>query len=154
MTATSTDRIEKQVELNAPGSRVWRAITDYKQFGAWFGATLESPFVAGQTTVGRINIPAYEHIPMELAGESIEPETLFSFRWHPYAIDPAVDYSGEPTTLVEFRLSEVAGGTLLTVSESGFDALPAGRRDEAFRMDESGWSSQVRNIEKYVRDNA
>jgi uncharacterized protein YndB with AHSA1/START domain len=153
MTATSTDRIEKNVQIEAPQSRVWRAITDYRQFGAWFGATLESPFVEGKTTLGRINIPGYEHIAMELAVETIEPETLFSYRWHPYAIDPNVDYSSEPTTLVEFRLSEAAGGTMLVVTESGFDALPAHRRDEAFRMDESGWSSQVRNIDKYVRGN-
>jgi len=147
---TSTDRIEKKIVLRAPRARVWRAIADAKEFGTWFGAKLEGAFAAGARVRGRITIPGYEHLEMEITIERIEPERLLSLRWHPYAIDPAVDYSGEPTTLVEFRLEEVAGGTELTVSESGFDQIPAARRAEAFRMNERGWAAQLKNIERHV----
>jgi len=147
---TSTDRIEKKIVLRAPRARVWRAIADAKEFGTWFGAKLEGAFAAGARVRGRITIPGYEHLEMEITIERIEPERLLSLRWHPYAIDPAVDYSGEPTTLVEFRLEEVAGGTELTVSESGFDQIPAARRAEAFRMNERGWATQLKNIERHV----
>ena len=147
---TSTDRIEKKIVLRAPRARVWRAIADAKEFGTWFGAKLEGAFAAGARVRGRVTIPGYEHLEMEFTIERIEPERLLSLRWHPYAIDPAVDYSGEPTTLVEFRLEEVAGGTELTVSESGFDQIPAARRAEAFRMNERGWATQLKNIERHV----
>jgi uncharacterized protein YndB with AHSA1/START domain len=146
----STDRIVKTVDLAAPVERVWRALTDSREFGEWFRVKLESPFVPGKPTRGHILHPGYEHIVMEALVERIEPQTLFSFRWHPYAIDPAVDYSKEPTTLVEFRLEPTARGCRLTVTESGFDALPASRRDEAFRMNSGGWAAQVKNIEAYV----
>src|SRR5581483_10812397 len=116
-----TDRIEKRVELKAPISRVWRALTDYREFGEWFRVNLESPFVAGHPTRGNIAYPGYEHLRMEVVVQKIEPERLFSFTWHPYAIDPNVDYSQETPTLVEFRLERTATGTLLTVTESGFE---------------------------------
>src|SRR5438105_953746 len=147
---TTTDRIEKRVTLRAPRSRVWRAIVNAEEFGAWFRATFESPFVEGATVRGRITHPGYEHLTFEIFVERIEPEHRFAYRWHPYAVDPAKDYSGEPTTLVEFRLEEADGGTLLIISESGFDQIPAARRDEAFRMNDGGWTAQAANIKGYV----
>ena len=148
----STDRIEKTVVLKAPRSRVWRAIADATEFGRWFGVNLEAPFAPGAQVTGRITSRGYEHDVMSITIERIEPERLFSFRWHPYAIEPGVDYSAEPTTLVEFRLEEAAAGaqTELTVIESGFDRIPAARRAEAFRMNEKGWASQLTNIERHV----
>ena len=148
------DRIEKRIELKAPVSRVWRALTDHREFGAWFRVALEGPFVAGQQVRGRITWPGAEHLIMTVTVQRMEPERLFSFTWHPYAIDPAVDYSSEPVTLVEFTLEAIPGGTLLTVVESGFAALPAHRRDVAFRMNDSGWSIQVQNISQHVGDAA
>lgn len=150
MSTTTTDRIEKQVLLRAPRSRVWRALTDYKEFGTWFRVKLEGPFAEGAWSRGQITYPGYEHIKMEVLVERIEPERYFSYRWHPCAIDPAVDYSHEPTTLVEFRLEESPQGTVLTIVESGFDRIPLERRAEAFRMNEGGWAEQARNIERHV----
>jgi uncharacterized protein YndB with AHSA1/START domain len=150
MNTSSTDRIEKRIELNAPPARVWRALTDYREFGQWFRVNLETPFIPGKTTRGRITHPGYEHATMEVVVRKMEPERLFSFHWHPYAIDPKVDYSPEPSTLVEFKIEETPTGTLLTVTESGFDALPPGRRDEAFRMNDKGWAGQIKNIERHV----
>lgn len=146
----STDRIEKTVVLRAPRSRVWRAITNAEEFGSWFGVKLEGGFAPGARVTGRITIPGYEHVVMDVTVERVDPERLFSYRWHPYAIEPGMDYSGEPTTLVEFRLEEVTGGTRLTVTESGFDRIPAARRAEAFRMNDQGWTGQLKNIEQYV----
>jgi uncharacterized protein YndB with AHSA1/START domain len=147
---TSTDRIEKKVILLAPRSRVWRAISDANEFGAWFGMKFDGSFEPGARIRGRSTEPGYEHVAGDILIERIEPERLFFYRWHPYAIDPAMDYSGEPMTLVEFRLEEVAGGTELTVTESGFDRIPAARRAEAFRMNDQGWAEQVRRIERHV----
>jgi uncharacterized protein YndB with AHSA1/START domain len=145
-----SNQIRKQIELKAPVSRVWRALTDSREFGEWFRVRLEGPFVAGEKTRGRITYPGYEHLEWVATVTTIEPETHFAFEWHPYAIEPGVDYSGEPPTLVEFRLEPTPAGTLLTVTETGFDALPAGRRDEAFRMNDNGWAVQMTNIEAYV----
>jgi uncharacterized protein YndB with AHSA1/START domain len=150
MSETASDRIEKQILLRAPRTRVWRALTDAGEFGAWFGVTLRGKFAAGQRVSGRIITPGYEHLTMEVTIERMEAERLFSFRWHPYAVDPTVDYATEPTTLVEFRLEAVPGGTLLTLVESGFDHIPAGRRAEAFRMNAGGWASQLENIQRHV----
>jgi len=144
------DTIEKKIELKAPVSRVWRALTDCREFGEWFCAKLNGPFVVGQLARGHITYPGYEHIKFEATVTKMEPESLFAFTWHPYAIDPAVDYSAEPTTLVEFRLEKTAGGTLLRVTESGFDKLPSNRRLDAFRGNDSGWAQQIKNIETYV----
>jgi uncharacterized protein YndB with AHSA1/START domain len=149
-TGSTTDRIEKKALLNAPRSRVWRALTDSREFGEWFRVKLEGPFVAGATVRGRITHPGYEKHTMEVFVEKIEPERLFSFRWHPYAVDLDKDYSAEPATLVAFRLEEAKGGVLLTVVESGFDRLPLARRAEAFRMNDQGWTAQVANIERHV----
>lgn len=150
MTTTSTDRIEKQITLRAPRSRVWRALTDAAEFGQWFRARLDGQFSVGQRITGNITHPGYEHLKLELWTERMDAETLFSFRWHPYAIDPKVDYSSEPTTLVEFRLTDEGGGTRLTVTESGFDRIPAERREEAFRMNAGGWEQQVENVKVHV----
>jgi uncharacterized protein YndB with AHSA1/START domain len=146
------DRIEKQVELKAPLARVWRALTDYQQFGSWFGVRLEQPFVPGQASVGNITYQGYEHLRMRIEIKTMEPEKLFSFHWHPYAIDARVDYSQETPTLVEFHLRELpgGGGTLLRVIESGFAQLPPHRHAEALRMNDSGWSQQMANIARYV----
>jgi uncharacterized protein YndB with AHSA1/START domain len=147
---TSTDRIEKRVVIRAPRSRVWRAITTAKEFGAWFRVNLEGEFAEGATIRGKITHPGYEHVTMDLQVERIEPERYFSYRWHPHAIDPAVDYSAEPTTLVEFTLEETESGTAHTIVESGFDRIPLARRSEAFRMNDQGWAGQIKNIERYV----
>jgi len=147
---STTDRIEKKVEIRAPRSRVWRAIANAKEFGAWFRVDLEGTFAEGVTTRGQITHPGFEHVKMEMMVERIEPERYFSYRWHPYAIDPAVDYSTEPTTLVEFILEETDAGTEVTIVESGFDRIPQGRRAEAFRMNDNGWAGQSRNLARYV----
>ena len=138
------------IELNATPERVWRALTDFKEFGSWFGVNLEGPFVLGKMARGRITYPGYEHLIMEVVVQRMEPERRFSFHWHPYAVDPKVDYSKETPTLVEFMLEPTKSGTRLTVVESGFDAIPAARRAEAFRMNSSGWAEQMKNIEKHV----
>jgi len=145
-----SDRIEKRIELAAPISRVWRALTDYREFGQWFGVKLDGPFRAGQVSRGQITHPGYEHVKWEAVVQNMEPERLFSFTWHPYAIDPNIDYSEETPTLVEFRLEGTASGTLLLVMESGFDKIPSHRRLEAFRMNDGGWAQQLKNIEKHV----
>jgi len=147
---TDTDRIEKNVVLQAPRSRVWRAISNAKEFGEWFGIKLEGAFGEGTTVRGKLTNPGYDHLTLEMQIERIEPEKYFAYRWHPYAIDPKVDYSKEPTTLVEFRLEETNGGTSLTIVESGFDRIPAARRAEAFRMNDQGWAGQAKRIERYV----
>lgn len=149
-TTTGTDRIEKTVTLKAPRARVWRAIADAKQFGEWFRVRFDGEFAAGATVRGNILYPGYEHITMEVVVERMEPERFFSYRWHPYAVAPNVDYSPEPMTLVEFTLEDAPGGTRLTIIESGFDRIPLSRRAEAFRMNSGGWSEQIQNIERYV----
>lgn len=145
-----TDRIEKNIELNAPIERVWRALTDHEEFGAWFGVRLDGPFVPGEIARGRITHPGYEHVKWEATIKRMDRPHYFSFTWHPYAVDPDVDYSGEKPTLVEFRLEPISAGTRLTVVESGFGALPAHRRPDALRMNEEGWAGQMKNIEAYV----
>jgi uncharacterized protein YndB with AHSA1/START domain len=151
---TSTDRIERKILLKAPRSRVWRALSDAAEFGAWFGVDFRGKaFVAGKPVQGKVTYPGYEHVVMEVQIERMEPERLLSWRWHPAAIDTSVDYSDEPTTLVVFELTEVDGGTLLTVVESGLDKIPLARRATVFRLNSSGWDEQMRNIEKHVATN-
>jgi uncharacterized protein YndB with AHSA1/START domain len=145
-----TDRIEKTIALKAPVSRVWRALTDHREFGTWFRVRMDGPFVAGQVARGQITYPGYEHLRWEAVIQKMEPERLFSFTWHPYAKEPNHDYSAEPPTLVEFTLEQIPTGTLLRVVESGFDKIPSGRRAEAFRMNDQGWSEQVKNITRHV----
>jgi uncharacterized protein YndB with AHSA1/START domain len=144
------DRIEKRIELKAPISRVWRALTDHREFGEWFQVKLDGPFQPGKVSKGHIIYPGYEHLKWEAVVQKMEPETLFSFTWHPYAVDPKVDYSKETPTLVEFRLEKTASGTLLLLTESGFDKIPTDRRLEAFRRNDGGWTEQMKNMERHV----
>jgi uncharacterized protein YndB with AHSA1/START domain len=148
---TSTDRIERKVLLKAPRARVWRALSNAEEFGNWFGVNFKGKtFVAGKSVHGNITHPGYEHLVMEVLIERVEPERLLSWRWHPAAIEPSVDYSQEPTTLVVFELAEADGGILLTVVESGLDKIPLARRATVLRLNTSGWDGQMRNIEKHV----
>ena len=146
----STDRIEKTIVLRVPRSRVWRALAHAEEFGAWFGMALEGAFAPGAHLTGRITTPGHEHVIIGITIEQVEPEQMLSYRWHPYALEPDVDYAHEPTTLVEFHLTDVADGTHLTVVESGFDGLPPARRAAAFRMNDQGWDEQITNIARYV----
>lgn len=151
MNASSTDRIERQIQLKAPRSHVWQALADAETFGTWFGVKLQGQrFAPGEYARGKLTYPGYEHLELEVLVESVEPERYLAFRWHPYAIDPDNDYSNEPTTLVEFTLEEHAGGTLLRLVESGFDRIPVERRHEAFRMNSHGWDGQMENIRRHV----
>ncbi len=157
----STDRIEKTIVLRAPRKRVWRALSDSTEFGTWFGVKFDGPFAPGASMRGVI-VPTtvnaevanaqkeYEGMPFEITIEQVEPERLFSFRWHPFAVERGVDYSAEPTTLVVFTLEEVANGVMLTVTESGFDRIPLARRAKAFTANEQGWSMVVKLIEEYL----
>lgn len=144
------DRIEKVVELKAPVARVWQALTDYEEFGQWFRVKLDGPFAVGAVSRGHITYAGYEHLKWEAKVQAMEPQRLFAFTWHPYAVDPDVDYSDEPETLVKFRLEPIDGGTRLTISESGFSALPEHRRVDALRMNDSGWQTQISNIQAHV----
>ena len=146
--------IEKTIELKAPLARVWRALSDSREFGEWFRVRFEGPFVPGQVARGQVLFPGYEHLKFEMLIKEMQPEKLFSYTWHPYAVDPKADYSQETPTLVEFTLRKAAGGTLLIVKESGFESLPAARRAEAFRMNSDGWAAQMRNIEGYLARDA
>jgi uncharacterized protein YndB with AHSA1/START domain len=150
MPVVQTDRIEKQVLLRAPRSRVWHALTETHEFSQWFGVKLTGTFTPGARLRGQVTHKGYEHLTLELTVDRVEPERLFSWRWHPNAIDPAMDYSAEPTTLVVFELEEVDGGTLLTVVESGFDRLPAARREQAFSGNAEGWAMQMEFIANHV----
>jgi uncharacterized protein YndB with AHSA1/START domain len=157
----SADRIEKKIVLRAPLERVWRAISNAKEFGSWFGVAFDGPFTAGARLTGKI-VPTtvdaevarmqepYAGKAFEWTVERIEPMNKISFRWHPYAVEEGVDYSKEPTTLIEFVLTEDAGGILLTIAESGFDQIPLERRAKAFKANEGGWGMQVRLVEKYL----
>ena len=144
------DRIEKRIELKAPVSRVWRALTDYREFGQWFRVKLDGPFVPGQVSRGQVTYPGCEHLKWEAVVQKMEPERVFSFTWQLYAVDPKKDYSDETPTLVEFSLEKIPSGTRLLVTESGFDKIPSDRRAEAFRMNDGGWTQQMKNIEKHV----
>ena len=148
---STTDSIEREIFLKVPRARVWRALSNAEEFGDWFGVAFKGKtFAAGQRVTGQITYPGYEHLVFEIWIERLEPERLLSWRWHPYAVNPSVDYSKEPMTEVVFELKDVEGGTLLKVTESGFDKIPPSRRLEAFRMNSGGWEAQMKNIEKYV----
>ena len=144
------NRIEKCIELKASVSRVWRALTDHREFGEWFRVRLDGPFVPGQISRGQITYPGYEHVKFEAVVQKMDLERFFSYTWHPYAVDPKIDYSREEPTLVEFKLEKTSDGTLLTVTESGFEKIPSDRRSQAFRMNEGGWAEQLKNIESHV----
>jgi len=147
----SSDRIERKILLKASRSTVWRALANAESFGKWFGVALDGKrFVAGERTRGQITYPGYEHLVWDVQVARVEPERVFAFRWHPYAVEPNMDYSSEPTTLVLFELEDMDGGTLLKVVESGFDNIPVERRLKAFRMNSRGWDDQMTNIETYL----
>jgi uncharacterized protein YndB with AHSA1/START domain len=148
--STNTDRIERKIDVRAPRSRVWRAVSNAQEFGQWFRMSVDGAFTEGAQLNGRITHPGYEHVTLSIIIERMEPERYFSYRWHPNALDTSVDYSAEPTTLVEFILEEIADGTAITIIESGFDRIPAGRRDEAFRSNGKGWDGQIKNLAKHV----
>jgi uncharacterized protein YndB with AHSA1/START domain len=157
----STDQIEKKVLLRAPRERVWRALSDSTEFGTWFGMRFNGPFAPGATMRGVI-VPTtvnaevasaqkpYEGTAFEITIEQMEPERLFSFRWHPGAVERGIDYSVEPTTLVVFVLEEAPEGIMLTITESGFDRIPPARRAKAFAQNEQGWSMVVKLIEEHL----
>ena len=142
--------IDKQIELEVPVARVWQALTDYREFGEWFRVALEGPFKPGHVSRGHVTYPGYEHVKLEAKVKEMQREKLFSFTWHPYPADPQKDYSKETPTLVEFRLEPTANGTLLRVTESGFDKLPNDRRVEAFSMNDEGWVTQMKNLEEHL----
>jgi uncharacterized protein YndB with AHSA1/START domain len=146
----NTDRIEKRILLRAPRNRVWQALADARSFGQWVGVELDGAFAPGVRLRGKIKHKGYEHLPFEITIDRMEPERLFSWRWHPHAVNSEIDYSAEPATLVVFEIEETAGGTMLTVVESGFDGIPLTRRLEAYRGNEQGWEAQMKAIEQYV----
>lgn len=148
--SSMNDRIEKQVELKAPLSKVWKALTDHHEFGEWFRVKVESPFIPGKVVRGKLTYPGYEHYPWEVVVKEMKPEQLFSFTWHPYAVDAKRDYSKETPTLVEFLLKKTEKGTSLVVKESGFDKIPKDRHQEAYKMNSEGWAEQIRNIKAYL----
>jgi uncharacterized protein YndB with AHSA1/START domain len=148
-----TDRIEKEIQIQAPRSRVWKALTDAKEFGTWFQIALDGPFLPNTRVDGRMRKKGYEHVVVEFQVETIEPEHRFTYRWHPYCVDPNIDYSKEPTTLIEFTLEDRDGGTLLRVVESGFDGIPISRRAEALKMNDGGWAYQLKAVAAYVEPN-
>jgi uncharacterized protein YndB with AHSA1/START domain len=157
----NTDRVEKSVFLRTSLARAWRALSDSAEFGTWFGVRFDGPFLPGATLSGVI-VPTtvnaevaaaqknYEGAAFDITVEKMEPERLFSFRWHPFAVEPGIDYSAEPTTLVEFRLQEAADGVMLTVTESGFDQIPLARRARAFAANERGWGMVVKLIGEFL----
>jgi uncharacterized protein YndB with AHSA1/START domain len=150
MNTMTTDRIERKILLRAPRARVWRAIANAEEFGAWFGVKVAGDFAPGARVHGKITHKGYEHLSWDITIEKMEPERILSFRWHPAAVEPGMEYSAEPTTLVVFKLEEVAEGTMLTVVESGFDQIPLARRADAYRLNDQGWTAQMKAIEQYV----
>lgn len=148
----TADQIKKTIELKAPASRVWQALTDHVQFGEWFRVKLDGPFELGQVASGSPTYKGYEHLKWKVTVTQIEFQRVFAFTWHPYAVDPQVDYSAETPTLVEFTLEKSGAGTKLTITETGFDKVPSDRRAQAFRMNEGGWETQTKNIEAYLAE--
>ena len=150
MSGKNTDRITEKVLLRTHRTRVWHALADSEEFGRWFGVNGLGVFTPGATVRGKVTHKGYEHLTWEATIERMEPGRMFSYRWHPYAVDPDVDYSGEPTTLVVFSLEDAPNGTLLTVVETGFDGIPAARRAKAYEMHEQGWAGQMKAISEYL----
>ena len=151
LSPASTDRIERSIQINAPRSRVWRALSNAEEFGDWFGANLKGQsFAPGRRVQAPLTIKGFEHVAFDMWIERMEPESLLSYRWHPYPIDQTIDYSKEERTLVTLTLKDVDGGTLLSVVESGFDKVPPERRLTAFQMNSRGWEAQLKNVERYA----
>lgn len=143
--------IRKSIDIEAPVSRVWRAIADHREFGQWFGVAIDSPFTVGQMSTGHVTIAGFEHVPWDAQILEISPERRFVYAWRPYAVDPERDYSNEPRTTVRFELEPTSSGTRLVITETGFDAIPADRRAEALRMNTGGWTAQAENIRTHVQ---
>lgn len=142
--------ITKIVDLKAPVSSVWRAVTDHREFGAWFRVELYEPFVVGKETRGHITYPGHEGVEWVSVTERMEPERVFAFSWHPNAVDPETDYSAEAKVVVEFTLEPTPDGTRLTITETGYDQIPEPRRLEALRSNQEGWNIQAGHIADYV----
>lgn len=149
-TITTENQVTRSIDLKAPIEKVWKALTDHRQFSQWFGASVETAFVPGQVSPGRISCSGFENVKWEIRTEKMLEPTYFSLKWHPFAVKPDVDYSHEPQTLVEFQLEQLPSGTRVTVTESGFDALPEHRRAEAFEKHSAGWGVQIENLRNYV----
>lgn len=147
-----SNTIEKSIEIKASRSRVWKALTDSKEFGTWFGINIEGPFAVGEVSKGMFTIDGFTHVPWSSTIKAMEEPGYFAYTWHPYAVDPEVDYSGEPETLVEFWLEETSGTTLVKVRETGFDNLPPHRIADALRANTNGWGFQLENIKKYAEN--
>jgi uncharacterized protein YndB with AHSA1/START domain len=150
MSPDTTDRIERQIRLKHPRAKVWRALTDFREFGRWFGVVFTDPFAVGSRLKGKITHPGYEHLTMDILIERLEPERLLAWRWHPGAVLPEEELAGEPETLVVFELQDAPGGTLLTVVETGFDRIPLARRASSFAENSEGWTEQMKNIEAHL----
>ena len=144
------DRIEKVVDLKAPVSRVWRALTDHEEFGKWFRVRLDGPFEVGVTTTGNITYPGHEHMKWESVTEQMEPERLFVFSWPPSAVDPETSYGEDAKVIVEFRLQPIESGTRLTITETGFLQFPESKRLEVLRSNQEGWDIQAKNVAAHV----
>ena len=149
-----SDTITKTTFVNAPLERVWRAVSDHREFGEWFRVALDQPFQAGQPTTGKMTYPGHEGHPWSAEVEAVEPPHRLALRWHPYGIDPNADLDNEPTTLVEFQLEPEGDGTRVTITESGFDALPEARRESAMRGNEQGWEIQKDNLREFAEQRA
>jgi uncharacterized protein YndB with AHSA1/START domain len=157
----SNDQIEREVVLRAPLERVWRAISDADEFGLWFGVRFDEPFVAGTSVTGVITPTTVDEDVARAqaphAGKSdtwqivsVEPQRRLAFRWHPYAVESGTEYSQDPTTLVEFTLTETNDGVLLRIVESGFDNIPTERRASALEQNAEGWAAQTELVRKYL----
>ncbi len=144
------NQIEKVVELAAPAARVWRAITDHKEFGEWFRVRLDNPFEVGAETTGKMTFPGHEHVEWVSVTEQMDPERLFAFSWHPSAIDPDTEYDKDAKVVVEFRLEPTENGTRLTITETGFQQFPEAKRLEALRSNTEGWDIQAKNVAAHV----
>lgn len=149
-----TEYIERSIDIAPPISRVWAALTDHIQFGEWFGASIDTPFRPGEVSRGTISCMPGKTVPWEATVTAIEPQTRFAYTWHPFAVDPEIDYAVETPTLVEFTLKPIDTGTRLVVRESGFQGVPTSRRSEAFRMNTEGWKIQIGNIARYAEASA
>lgn len=150
MTKVDQDRIEKTVDLKAPVSRVWQALTDHEEFGEWFRVRLDGPFEVGAKTTGRITYPGCEHMKWESVTEKMVHEQLFAFSWPPSAVDPDTEYDDEAKVIVEFRLQSTDQGTRLTITESGFQQFPESKRLEVLRSNTEGWDIQAKHIAAHV----
>ena len=142
--------IQKQIVIKSSLSNVWKSLVDYKEFGNWFKATFETPFVKGEPSRGHITDPGYDHIKIEITIQEMIYESTFSYQWHPFAVDSDYDYSQDEKTTVTFTLTKDGYATILHLKEVGFFKLPQGRRLQSYQMNEEGWGIQMENIKNYL----